>query len=165
MKKDENDAEAETIGHYFSLLLWTLFDEGEGFSGKRPFGNSSWEHELYTALVRAGYADGTFYDDGDLDTVDRDQADTLIREALAFLIFSDLSTAKPRPKKKDHFLVALEWSDDKQMKIAEAGEILYTEEDAKQQAKTRQQELDKSQKEIIIAVQKIPSEIPNALNF
>jgi len=165
MDKTKNDAEAESIGHYFSLLLWTLFDELEGFSGKRPFGNSGWEYELYRALIEAGYVYGWVTSDGDIDHVDDDAADTLLREALAFLMFSDLSTAKPRPKKKDHFLIALAWDDDKQMKIAEAGEILYTEEEAKLQAKERQQELDKSKIETIIAVQKIPSEIPNALNF
>lgn len=39
----ENDAGAKTIGEYLKKLLLTLWDEEDGFSGKRPFGNSSWK--------------------------------------------------------------------------------------------------------------------------
>lgn len=59
-----NDAKATSIRGYFRALLAELLREGEGFSGKRPFGNSSWEYELYLALYIAGHIEGnvTFYD-------------------------------------------------------------------------------------------------------
>jgi hypothetical protein len=54
VKMAENDAEAGTVKEYLKKLLEALWDEGEGFSGKRPFGNSGWEYELYGALEDAG---------------------------------------------------------------------------------------------------------------
>lgn len=49
----ENDAKAATVKDYLKELLNELWREGEGFSGKRPFGNSGWEYDLYAALLRA----------------------------------------------------------------------------------------------------------------
>lgn len=40
-----------TIKAYLKLLLIELFEENECFSGKRPFGNSGWECDVYDALV------------------------------------------------------------------------------------------------------------------
>lgn len=47
-----------TIRSYLELLLITLLKEGESFSGKRPFGNSGWEYDLYDALAKAGLIHG-----------------------------------------------------------------------------------------------------------
>lgn len=53
-----------SLRHYFYLLLFTLWKEGEGFSGKRPFGNSCWEYDIYEILVKAGAVRGEFdYDE------------------------------------------------------------------------------------------------------
>ena len=52
-----NDADADTVKDYLKALLGALWDEGEGFSGKRPFGNSGWECELIEALQEEGLAD------------------------------------------------------------------------------------------------------------
>lgn len=41
MDKEENDAQASSVRGYLKTLLKTLWEEGEGFSGKRPLGNSS----------------------------------------------------------------------------------------------------------------------------
>lgn len=43
----ENYAEASTVLDYLLRLLEQVRVQGEGFSGKRPFGNSSWEYGLY----------------------------------------------------------------------------------------------------------------------
>ena len=45
----KNDIGAKTIGEYFEKLLLTLWDEQEDFSGKRPFGNSGWEYDVYAS--------------------------------------------------------------------------------------------------------------------
>lgn len=50
----ENDANALNIREYLKALLYNVWNEGERFSGKRPFGNSGWEHDLYMPLVAAG---------------------------------------------------------------------------------------------------------------
>ncbi len=54
----ENDANAVTVRDYLKALLRKLFAEGEGFSGKRPFGNSGWEGEIAAAFVKAGRLKG-----------------------------------------------------------------------------------------------------------
>ena len=46
-----------TIRQYFKLMLRTLFTQAEGFSGKRPLGNSSWYWELSHPLIKAGCID------------------------------------------------------------------------------------------------------------
>jgi hypothetical protein len=51
---EENDAGASTVGEYLVILLGMVWNEGESFSGKRPFGNSGWEHEIYEALKNVG---------------------------------------------------------------------------------------------------------------
>jgi hypothetical protein len=80
-----NDADADTVRGYLIELLLTVWRESEGFSGKRPFGNSSWEYELYTPLVKAGYVTGVLDEDGYLDTFDRAGADQLISAAIVAL--------------------------------------------------------------------------------
>lgn len=47
-----------TLRKSFQLLLKTLFEEGESFSGKRPLGDSSWEWSLGIGLVDAGLLEG-----------------------------------------------------------------------------------------------------------
>lgn len=48
---EENDSGAYTVKGYLKALLFTLWDEDEGFSGKRPFGNSGWECDLTEPLI------------------------------------------------------------------------------------------------------------------
>ena len=47
-----------TVRDYLRTLLETLWLEGEGFNGKRPFGNSGWEYDLYAPLIKAGFIAG-----------------------------------------------------------------------------------------------------------
>lgn len=49
-----------TYREYFRCLLTTLYDEGEGFSGKRPFGNSGWDYGLTIGLVEIGAVTGDY---------------------------------------------------------------------------------------------------------
>lgn len=67
-----------TIREYLHALLQKLWREGEGFSGKRPFGNSGWEHDLYAPLVKAGAIKGSFDGDGYLNDCDEGAANKLI---------------------------------------------------------------------------------------
>lgn len=85
MNPGTNDAGAATVREYLAALLAELWKEGEAFSGKRPFGNSGWEWDVYAALVAAGLVDGVLDEDGYLDEVDAQQADRLILRAIASL--------------------------------------------------------------------------------
>jgi len=62
-----NDADAATIREYLVKLLAEVWEWGEEFNGKRPFGNSDWEDELFLALVNAGAIQGGPDKYGDLD--------------------------------------------------------------------------------------------------
>ena len=84
----ENDSGADTVRGYLVALLTMLWQEGEGFSGKRPFGNSSWEYDLYQPMARAGLITATFDEDGYVDsfpTTRRLKADDLILAAIKAL--------------------------------------------------------------------------------
>lgn len=69
-----------SIGEYFLLLGKTVWNEGEGFSGKRPWGNSGWEAEVYGALAEAGFVNGKKDEDGYWETFDTEAADKLIEK-------------------------------------------------------------------------------------
>ena len=69
---------------YLKLLLTTLWEEEESFSGKRPFGNSGWQYDLDTGLVEGGFITGTI-EDGWAEYVDTDARDALILELIAAL--------------------------------------------------------------------------------
>ena len=60
-----------TIRDYLCELLMRLWEKGEGFSGKRPFGNSGWEYDIYRPLIRGGFIPGKLDSEGYVDTVDK----------------------------------------------------------------------------------------------
>lgn len=82
IEMQKNDAGAKTIRDYLKTLLRELWEKGESFSGKRPFGNSGWEGELETALVKAGAVPGKLDGDGYLESVDTQAAAELIHQAI-----------------------------------------------------------------------------------
>jgi len=49
-----NDNADVTLREYFKRMLVQVFAEGEGFSGKRPFGDSGWQSQLEFDMVKAG---------------------------------------------------------------------------------------------------------------
>jgi hypothetical protein len=49
----DNDANALTVRDYLKALLTQLITDKDGFSSKRPFGNSDWANDLYEPLFRA----------------------------------------------------------------------------------------------------------------
>lgn len=55
---EKNSAGAATVGEYLAKLLVTAWTLGESYSGKRPFGNSDWQEELASALLKAGLLEG-----------------------------------------------------------------------------------------------------------
>lgn len=59
----EFDGEQVTLKELLGRLLVKVWVEGEGFSGKRPFGNSGWQYEIIDGL----YAIGAIQDEDDGD--------------------------------------------------------------------------------------------------
>jgi len=85
IKMGKNDSGATTIKGYLIALLDTLWEKEEGFSGKRPFGNSGWSHDLYKPLIVAGAVAGKLDSDGYIEEVDAPAANKLIFDAIASL--------------------------------------------------------------------------------
>lgn len=71
-----------TIRDYLKKLLRTLWREGESFSGKKPFGNSDWQYDIYKPLVERGYVSGELDEDGCLEKLDIEVADHLMIELI-----------------------------------------------------------------------------------
>lgn len=85
---EENDAGAATVGEYLGLLLSTLWLQKEGFSGKRPFGNSDWDSAVYIAMGNAGLCEIELDEDGYIETFSQEAecaADELILQAIRLL--------------------------------------------------------------------------------
>lgn len=85
---EKNDADAATIGDYLKRLLSDCWTERDGFDGKRPFGNSGWEHDIYKALGQAGAVVLVLDEYGYIERMDDDQealADNLIGDAIRWL--------------------------------------------------------------------------------
>ncbi|CAO3404269.1 hypothetical protein [Azospirillum palustre] len=81
----ENDARAATVRNYLKALLSGVWEKGESFDGKRPFGNSGWEYELYRPFVVAGLVPGDVGANAFGKEFDRDAADRIICEAIEAL--------------------------------------------------------------------------------
>lgn len=71
-----------TLREYFKLLLTTMWSEGEGFSGKRPFGNSGWDLDVLSGLGRLGVIEAEFDSNGYLDSVDEKAGNRLVFELI-----------------------------------------------------------------------------------
>ncbi len=70
----QNDAGASTVRGYIVALAAAVWAEEEGFSGKRPFGNSGWKHEVLEPMLASGQFGA-----------DEDRLDRMINDAIAYL--------------------------------------------------------------------------------
>lgn len=85
LKIEHSDAGDDiTIREYLVALLTELWREEEAFSGKRPFGNSGWQYEVYTPLVKAGMVLGEI-EDGEIIEMDTAAADKLVLAMIDFM--------------------------------------------------------------------------------
>lgn len=77
---------APTVGVFLVSMLGQLWKERHLFDGKRPYGDSSWNLDVYASLGKAGLIECTFDEDGYIETVNDELADELVAEAIASLI-------------------------------------------------------------------------------
>ncbi|WP_328344603.1 hypothetical protein [Micromonospora sp. NBC_00421] len=78
----DNDADAATVRDYLIELLAMVWEEEQGFNGKRPFGNSGWQSDLHLPLIIAGMVPGRLDEDGYIEHIDQQAADRLIAAAI-----------------------------------------------------------------------------------
>lgn len=75
------DGNTTTVRDYLITLLATLWRERAEFDGKRPFGFSDWEYDLYRPLAVAGLI-AFETDDDALQTVDETAGHRMIAAAI-----------------------------------------------------------------------------------
>lgn len=91
-KYEFRDCSAKNLRGYFHQLLCTLWDQGEGFDGKRPFGNSGWDMDICICLVATGALSGTLtYYNGYLEDYEYDQS---LAYKLVFRLIDFIFTGK-----------------------------------------------------------------------
>ncbi len=78
-----------TIREWLIALVRTLWLEGEGFSGKRPFGNSGWQWAPAAALITHGAIKGKLDVDGYVETLNDDELNETMLAAIAALSRED----------------------------------------------------------------------------
>jgi hypothetical protein len=82
---ERNDAGAATVREYLVALAAGVWTVGEGFSGKRPFGNSGWHTEIHQALGAKGWIRCELDGDGYVEDIDEAAGNELIAAALKHL--------------------------------------------------------------------------------
>jgi hypothetical protein len=83
--KSRDLGETLTVRDYLKRLLIELFREGESFSGKRPFGNSGWEHDIAFPLIACGFLKGTLDEDDCVDEIDWDEFNAAMAKVIGAL--------------------------------------------------------------------------------
>jgi len=76
---------ASSVGDFLHQCLLELWSQQEGFSGKRPLGDSGWNCDIAHALVKDGILTGKLDEDGDLLDYNRKDLDRLMRNAINHL--------------------------------------------------------------------------------
>ncbi len=79
---NDSDSGAVSIVDYLRRLLTTLWEEEEGFNGKRPLGNSAWQFDVYRVLIKANIVPGEFDEHDDIQEVDTKAADRVILQVI-----------------------------------------------------------------------------------
>lgn len=76
-----------SIRQYFEALLMKLWEENEGFNGKRPWGNSGWDYDVYVPLIKAGLIEGELDEDGCVVTLDEGVANKWVADNIIWPFF------------------------------------------------------------------------------
>jgi len=86
---ESNDLGIGSIRTYLHRLLTALWNQGEGFSSKRPFGNSSWEYDLIEGIAKTGYIPYEEDEDGCiiLNAANRMEAEQLVFDLIDYIFF------------------------------------------------------------------------------
>lgn len=80
------------IRDYLRAILTRIWDEGEAFSGKRPFGNSGWEYDILSALIAAKAVDGDLDEDGRYESMSGENLKKA--NAIVFGLINEMCEAK-----------------------------------------------------------------------
>ena len=68
------------LSEYLKGMLVELIDDPDGFSGKRPYGNSGWIWEIYARMIGEGFISGKLDVDGMVEEFDNKEADEVLKK-------------------------------------------------------------------------------------
>lgn len=71
-----------TVRAYLGAIMLKVWDSGDGFDSKRPFGFSGWRYDILWALGEADLIESERDEGSELVTVDREAGNRLIRAAI-----------------------------------------------------------------------------------
>jgi len=71
-----------TVRDFFKQLMLVLFAKSDDFSGKRPFGNSGWTHDLEKTAVMNDFVQGVIDSDGYVQNIHSEAFDDLMFETI-----------------------------------------------------------------------------------
>lgn len=131
---EENDAKASTIGQYLFRLTRKMWNDGEDFSGKRPFGNSAWQGVIAHALILHKYLDGELDENGDIEDYRDSDFDALMNSVFDLLEYADFSSISLPPEPKEWYAMAFDEHDGMVNSVG----MPYTREEAEEEAEFRQ---------------------------
>lgn len=77
-----------TIRQWLGELLARVWTEKDEFSGKRAFGNSDWEYDLYNIMIQEGVVAGSVseYGEVEISSDEREKADNIILQVIVELM-------------------------------------------------------------------------------
>lgn len=84
-----NGNDPRTVRNYLKDLIKQLWLQGSDFSSKRPFGDSSWQQDVYLAMVKESIIDGEIDTDDELVSFDVFKSDELILRAIDYIWATD----------------------------------------------------------------------------
>lgn len=94
----DDDSGASTIGGYLAVLLKTLWEEGETFDSKRPFGNSDWQNVIRDTLDYIDLPEDAIFEVFKLLSRDKEPVE---------LLAADINTFDPKGVTEAHELAGL----------------------------------------------------------
>jgi hypothetical protein len=130
----DNDANADTVGGYLIALTHTVWNEGEGFSGKRPFGNSGWYSDLWKPFIVHEVVDGELDEYGDVEHMSDFEFDTHMSRIFTFLHTLDWKSAQEYREPEDWYVVYLDVDKDGFPTLTDYCRTSLTEKEAKRVA-------------------------------
>jgi len=85
--KSEDLGKKVTIRQFFFELMKIFWYDPEGFSGKRPFGNSGWDSDLIICLVKNKLIKGKLDEDGYLEDYSNKECDQFVMSKILKPLF------------------------------------------------------------------------------
>lgn len=79
---DSDAGDDLTVRQWLRELLMLVWIEDESFDGRRPWGNSGWENDIYRPLVKAGFIAGAVHESGRVEVDDVNAAAAFVSDLI-----------------------------------------------------------------------------------